>query len=149
MEQQLVIGNPLLDETDDPVTVNQVGDAAAAELAANAVPLVGDQRVVEAVFLAEPAMGREAVTADAQDLGIELFERDQVALKSLEFTGSDQGEVGIIEGQHQVLFPEQFADDNRSLGRFGAEQRYRLADFEGLDADGADGHTEGGNQSPG
>ena len=124
MEQQPVIGNSLLDETDDPVTVDQVGDAAAAELAADVVPLVGDQRVVEAVFFAEPTMGREAVTADAQDLGIELFERGQVALKSFELAGSDRGEVGIMEGQHQVFFAEQLADDDRAPGRFGTEQRY-------------------------
>lgn len=86
--------------------------------------LVSDQRIAYGIRFTELTMGLEAVTADAQDLGIELFERCQIALKSLEFAGSDRGEICIVKGQHQVKFSEQLTDDDRSPGRFGAEQRY-------------------------
>ncbi len=52
-------------------------------------------------------MGLEAVTTDAQNLGILLFKALDVALKSLQFARSDRGEVGVVEGQYQIFLAEQ------------------------------------------
>ncbi len=52
------------------------------------------------MFLREFLMRFESIAADAQNLGVELFKLRDIPLKSLEFAGSDRGEISIIESQH-------------------------------------------------
>ena len=63
-------------------------------------------------------MGLEAVTTDAQNLGILLFKAFYVALKSLEFARSDRGKISVIEGQHQMFLAELITEMDGPLGRF-------------------------------
>jgi hypothetical protein len=61
-------------------------------------------------------VGVEVVSTDAQNLGIELFKARDVPLKSLQFTGSDRGKVGEVEGKDNVFFTENVTQVNGPLG---------------------------------
>ena len=54
-------------------------------------------------------MGLQRIATDAQNLGIELFKSFQIALKSLEFTLSNRGEIGKIEGQNGNFLLKHFS----------------------------------------
>jgi len=66
-----------------PVLINQNGQPPAAEEAPNFIPFIGQQRKADVVLARKLLMGLEAVTTDAQNLGIELFKALEVTLKSL------------------------------------------------------------------
>jgi hypothetical protein len=123
LQQLLVVRDSLLLKANKAVAVNEIGDPPAAEQAANFTFLICDQGIGDAVELAELPVGVEAVTTDAQNLGIELFKAGNVPLKSLQLARSDRGEVGVIESQHQVFFTQQISQMNGPMSRFAGKQR--------------------------
>jgi hypothetical protein len=82
-QKRFVVRDPLLDEANDSVAIDDIGDASAAELAAYLTSRVGNQWIVDGIFFTELSMGVKIVAADAQYLGIELFKTCDVVLKSL------------------------------------------------------------------
>lgn len=93
---------------------------------------VTDQWKIDGELFAEFLQCFQAVTADAQNLGIKLFIGCQLLLKSLQFTLSDRGEGGIVEGQYRYLALQNRRQTNLALGGLGREQRGFLADLQGL-----------------
>jgi hypothetical protein len=83
LHQYIVVGNTLLNKTHEPVSINDVGHAAATQEVPDLVILVGQQGKTDVVLPREFAMSLKAVTTDAQDLGITLFKALDITLKSL------------------------------------------------------------------
>lgn len=59
-------------------------------------------------MLGKLPMSVERIATDAQNLGIELFKSLQIALKSLEYTLSDRGEISKIKRQDGNFFLQHF-----------------------------------------
>jgi len=68
------------------------------------------------MLAAKLLMSCQAVSADAQDLGVKLFKTLEICLKSLHLPGSAGGEIGEVEGQHDVSFPQIFRQQDGPLG---------------------------------
>ena len=115
-QQLIVVGKTPLDEADDALLVDDVGDPTLAEVFLQGA-VVGDQGKADAVLGAEFPVRDQRVAADAQDLGVVLFETGQVPLKSLQFVGSGRGEIGEIEGQHQWPVLQQLGERQRTRRR--------------------------------
>lgn len=110
-----IVGNPFLYKPYNPLLVDEVGDPATTELTTQATIRIADEWVADAVLFTELPVGIQTVAADAQNLGIELFETGEVPLKSLQFAASDRGKIGVVEGEHQVSFTEQFTEPDLPL----------------------------------
>ena len=145
MQQALVIGHPLHDETDDPLPVDQIGNASARKKLANLPGRIIDQRKGYSVLLAELLVGFDGVAADAQNLGVALAKGCQIPLESDQFIASDRGEIGKVEGEDDILSPQGGKPD-RSLGRFPGEVGCRGADFQGVSREARQGDPCGSEQ---
>jgi len=101
-----IVRNPFLYKPNNSIRIDDIGDPATAIQISDLSFFIRNQWVAEVVQFAELPVGFEAVTADAQDLGIELFKASNVSLKSLQFTRSSRGEIGEIKSKNDVLFTQ-------------------------------------------
>lgn len=102
LQQGLVVRNTLLDKSNRTVRIQQVRHTSPLEQSADRTVGITDQRELQAMLLDKRLMGLERIATDAQNLGILLFKGRQVLLKSKQFILSDRGEIGVIEGQHDI-----------------------------------------------
>lgn len=87
-----------MDVADDACFIYQEGNSSCGVKLLYGTAFIGNKREIQAVLLAEFLLCRQAVGADTQDLGVELFKSMEIFLKSLHFASSDRGEIGQVEG---------------------------------------------------
>jgi hypothetical protein len=145
LQQALVIGHSFHDEADDPLPVDQIGNASALKKPAYLTGRIIDQRKGYSVFLAELLVGLDGIAADAQNLSVALAKGFQIPLESDQFVASDRGEISKVEGEDDIL-STQGGKSDRSPGRFPGEVGGRGADFQGVSREARQGDPCGSEQ---
>jgi hypothetical protein len=110
-----VFRDTLLDESDDPLFVDEVCYSAFVIKLPYRIAFVRDQREIEFILFSELLVSLKAVGAYRQYLCIELFKLFQILLECLHLAGSDRRKVGKVKGEHHILIPEIISEADRPL----------------------------------